>query len=238
MALPTEWVAFYLDEHELAVARDADASRDPYDRVIRPFQAPLGRARQVIVIADRAMQEIAFAELYDRAAKRHLIEQLPVSMALSASGLTFGAGEPRAKTVVGVVLPAANGAPDLPDAYGEVSDIEPLYAKAKRFEGNEATVEALLAEAPRADVIHIAGHTDRPDAAGDDALLFVRAGGTTERVSGKTAASLPIGRPVVVLAACESLRAAPSRRTHALRRDSWKRISELSSSTSGESVPS
>ena len=162
------------------------------------------------------MQGLAFAALYDRTKKRNLVERLPVSMALSASALVFGESKARMSRVVGVVLPAANGAPALPETYGELSDISGLYSQVKRLEGNAATVNAVVLEAANADVLHIAGHTDRPDAAGDDALLFARAGGGTERVSWRTAASLAIGRPVVVLAACESLRVAPSLRAQAL----------------------
>lgn len=211
---PDEWITFFIDERTLDVHRDASRSDDVYDRVVRPFEARLASARQLVVIADPSLRDQNFGALYDPAKKQHLFERLPVSTALSASSLDVAPGA-IARSVVAVALPAQQ-APDLPETEGELRDVGSAYANARLIEGADATVDSLVRAAPHADVLHIAGHTDRQGSAGDTALLFARGAGTAQRVSWKEAASLSIGRPVVVIAACESLRVAASPRAHAM----------------------
>jgi tetratricopeptide (TPR) repeat protein len=188
---------FCLTESSIDAA-PLDASGDPYETVVRPFEQQLAHARQLIVVAGGTpLQNVSFAALYDAKQQRHLIEEMPVSMAESASSLDVSSPvAPR--SVVALALPSGGGIAALPESAPEVDDIERLYPQALKR-------DALT----RADVIHISGHTEQ--LAGDDALIFGDA-----RVSGSVASSMSIGHPIVVLAACETLRASPAARARTL----------------------
>jgi CHAT domain-containing protein len=95
---------------------------------------------------------------------------------------------------------------NLSEEEGELADVTSMYAKAARL---DPSVDALGGAG--ADVIHIAGHTERMPGRGDDALLF--RGGP---VAWSRIAEMKLARPVIVLAACDTLRAPPYPRTHAL----------------------
>ena len=65
------------------------------------------------------------------------------------------------------------------------------------------TFPELVAAAEKAGVLHLAGHTLKQDQTGDAVIVF----GRGERISWRQAAAASIaGSPVVVLAACETLR--------------------------------
>jgi tetratricopeptide (TPR) repeat protein len=230
--LPGEVVAFTITANDFRVARsaidrgsltdlvarDGDASATLFNILIRPSLPSIERARQLIVVADPLLQGLSFAGLYDSSKKQRLVESMPVSMALSASSLLPEPRAPRARSVLAMVLPS--GEQDqtvaLPGAQSEAGDVGAIYGKAVAIDPSDASVASLLREAPRADVIHIAGHTQRQPGPGDDALLFAARGGGVERVTWRGLAAMPIGHPIVVLAACETLRVPASPRAHAL----------------------
>jgi CHAT domain-containing protein len=103
-------------------------------------------------------------------------------------------------TAMIVALPSGE-AHALPETTAEAGEINRFYPGAI---AKEPTSFATFADAARdARIIHIAGHTERQRGPGDVALLF----GGGERVSWKTIAARHFdGAPVVVLAACETLR--------------------------------
>jgi hypothetical protein len=208
VVLPNELVAFAITAERIDVVRRASSS-DLYEALIRPFEQTLAGARQLIVVADRPLQGVSFAGLYDSEKHRYLIEQMPVSMAESASALTISDSLPVARTVVAMALPTAGAPAALAESATEVAEVQGIYPRSLR--AREATVAALAREAAGADVVHISGHTERQAGGGDDALLFAG-----ERMSWRRAASMSIGHPVVVLAACETLRVPDSPRAHAL----------------------
>jgi tetratricopeptide (TPR) repeat protein len=193
-----------VERHKFAV----NVSSDLYDVLVRPFETQLGRSRQIIVVAgDTPLQNVAFAALYDAKRRHYVVEEMPVSIAESASSLEVSrAAVPH--SVVAVALHSRDGTPDLPGSVQEVNDIGGLYPRAVR---SVANVMTLLHDAATVDVIHISGHTEQLVGGGDDALLFDDA-----RLSGSIVASMSIGHPIVVLAACETLRTAPTPRARAL----------------------
>jgi CHAT domain-containing protein len=232
MVLPSELVAFVVAPQRLGVSRapitassldalaapqDDAADRALYDLLIRPSEASLNVARKLIVVADPSLQQVCFAALLDSTTNRRLIERMPVAMAPNAGSLKLDELAVPA-SVLAIALPSGErtGTAALPEGAAELADIRGVYAKAVEIDADRATVSAFTAAAPAAAVIHITGHTERQPGLGDAALLFRGAGAAVEPVTWSRIAELNLGQPVVVLAACETLRVPPSPQAHTL----------------------
>jgi CHAT domain-containing protein len=203
IALPEEIVAICVTSRDAAMAKHAVDFNEArlYDAIIRPFDSLLAGSRQLIVVADRALQAVPFAALYDSSAKRYLVERLAVSTAMSAGTLRpmqHGA----ANALLAVALPSGESNAGLPETSREIGDVSALYASAVTIAPEQATFAAFADAAPNANVIHIAGHTQRQSDDAGTALLFAH-----DRVTWSSIALRRLPRmPVVVLAACETLR--------------------------------
>jgi CHAT domain-containing protein len=201
VTLPSEVIAFSVSERGVTVARTTTAGDDLYARLIAPLKLD---ARQLIVVPGRHFEGVPFAALFDRRTKRYLVEQTPVSIAISATSLQR-AGTRAPQSVLAVALPTGAA---LPESERETSDVRALYRQSSSI----APTFAAFAKALKADVVHIAGHTEREPGAGDAALLFA-----DERVSWKRIAHEPMfDGGTIVLAACETLRAPRDPQTRAL----------------------
>jgi len=255
--LGDELAAFCITANGMSVSRTR-ATGDEYERFIRPSEIAIQGAKELIVVPDPRLENVAFAALYDSAKRQYLIERMAVATAVSAaslSGLLIRHPEPfdsaqgslvegpgreegaekdheRATppprsldkpalsgveglgmtAMIAVALPSGE-AHALPETSAEVGEINRLYSNAI---AKEPASFATFADAARdARIIHIAGHTERQRGPGDVALLF----GGGERVSWRTIAGRHFdSAPVVVLAACETLRSprAPGIRTRSL----------------------
>jgi CHAT domain-containing protein len=105
----------------------------------------------------------------------------------------------------------------LPETETEVRDVAGLYAHVSTISPANATLAQLRIAARGANIVHIAGHTERQPGGGEQALLFIGASGKTERVSWKTIVASPaVNHGVLVLAACETMRPPPSAATRGL----------------------
>ncbi|HEX6098194.1 MAG TPA: tetratricopeptide repeat protein [Thermoanaerobaculia bacterium] len=210
IALPGEVVSICVTGDEAAMERrpfrsSADLHADLYAAVIRPFDALLAGRRHLIVVADRALSGVAFAALYDSTAKRHLIERMAVSTAMSASALRPMQRSRAPGALLAVALPSGDAA-GLPDSLREVDDVHTLYANAVTIPPEHVTFDAFAAAAAHASVIHLAGHTQRPSEDDGTALVFAR-----DRVTWRTIADRRLPHaPTVVLAACNTLRSPAS----------------------------
>jgi len=163
---------------------DARAAR-LYDRLVKPAEPSLRRARRILISADGPLHRLPWAALRRR--HRYLVEQWPIH--LTASTTVYGetrrgrrpAGDPgswrlvalgdpeyprRAKPepqaftdseVRSVVRRGLNLEP-LPATREEIEKIAALFPKAETFLGREATEEHAKQAAPRADLFHFAGH--------------------------------------------------------------------------------
>lgn len=216
VVLPEEVVGLSITAGEALIVRRPAADLRTldetklYDLLIRPAQAQLARSDRLIVVADPLLRGIPFAALYDSAAGQRLVERLPVAMALRAGTLHRLPAHP-ARSLVSVQLAAGGSAPALPGAGEEIGQIGRLYPRAQAIDG--ATFPRLVQAARQADVIHIAGHTEKATGSEESVLVF----GEGERVTWRRAAAAPIGgAPVVVLAACETLRNAETARLRSL----------------------
>jgi CHAT domain-containing protein len=217
-----------LNEEQVAVLASASSGEDAmpalmalYDAIVRPVDATLAGASRVIVVADPRLEGVPFAALFDRGARRFLVERVAVAMASSATSLMHDDAPHRLASVVAIGLPsgAAAAVRGLPESEREVQDIAQLYAHAIRIAPAEATWVAFTRAASRnIDMLHIAGHTERQPGAGDAALLFAGAPGeSVNRITWKSiSAASRIDAKVVVLSACETLRRPVSANTRAL----------------------
>ncbi len=199
----------------IADVRDDVAARELFDLLIRPVENALARADRVIVVADPLLENVPFAALYDEKTHAYLVERLAVMRAVSASSLRDDVERRVPRSVAAIALPplTAGALAALPAAGQELSEVSQIYPRATRIAGADATVSAVIQSAADADVVHIAGHTEREPGIGEAALVL--AGG--HRMSWRTiAASRLTSRPVVVLAACETLRVPRTAQTFAM----------------------
>jgi Uncharacterized protein conserved in bacteria len=219
VALPDEIAGFVIGERELTVERspasrvrllaltgrmatdDDNAARELYDLLIRPHDKELAHAKRLIIVPDRALGDIPFGALLDATTGQRLLERMTVATASDAGSLRPSGAGVATRSLVAVSLPAA-GRDALPETRGELQGIAALYGDSASIPADRATFAAVVDAARHADVIHIAGHTERQPGAGDPALVFAG-----ERISWRTAATVALHRQtVVVLAACETLR--------------------------------
>lgn len=224
-AFDDEVVTFCLTERELVANRvrmtrgtlaqlaqrtDADARARLYDALVRPSESAIGNARHLIVVSDPELEGLPFGALYDSASRAYLIERIAVSSAMSASSLER-VDAARATSVAAVALPSgeAAGSAALPKAARELDAVRALYP---RSTSSESTSISQLAAAS-ADVVHIAGHTQRRAGVDEAGLRF----GDTEWASWRSiAASRFAPTSTIVLAACQSLRRPGSSHAFAL----------------------
>lgn len=236
VVLPEELLAFCITADSIQAARsavtsaqlaelvsqdgNASAAARLYDWLIRPSQLGIAAARQLIVVPDPVLESVSFAGLWDAREKRHLIERLAVAVAPSASSLLRDTGERDLQSVTAIALPAGEQGKNvaLPQASAELQEIASLYRHAVVLGGSNATLEALRTHARDAAVIHIAGHTERRGRTGESVLAFLGPEGSgLEYVSWRNVAAMSLrSRPVVVLAACETLQRPRSPQTFAL----------------------
>jgi len=236
-AMPDELITLAIAEDDVAVARrmrpsDAlpllaneilsesgtTAAAALYDDVIRPIDAVLAHAREVVIVPDRRLGSVPFAALYDSSLRRHLIERFAVSIASNAGSLSRDDEHAAVPSLAAITLPSGEEeSVALPEAEREAREVAAVYTRAESIPPVRATLAALRSAAAVADVVHIAGHTERQPGGGEQALLFAGTPGKLERVSWKTiVAPPPMHAGVIVLAACETLRAPASAGTDAL----------------------
>ncbi|HEY0156476.1 MAG TPA: CHAT domain-containing protein [Thermoanaerobaculia bacterium] len=236
--LPGELVVFAIAENDMQTARrPADAARLTalaeaslteqgtaassalYDELVRPVEALLARVQHVIVVPDPRLENVPFAALFDARSGAHLVERVSVAIAATSRSLQRDGG--RAGTsLVTMSLPAGEtaGTAALPQAREELAEIGALYPRTMGIAAGEATLSALRKALADADVVHVAGHTERQPTGGEFALLLAGPDGVgLQRASANTIAARPLPRaPLLVLAACETLRPPASAETRAL----------------------
>jgi len=229
-ALPDEVVAFAAAENDAAVKRtritrtrlvrvaaaaengDAAALRELFDVLIRPCARLLEQREAMIVIADRRLERVPFAALYDASRRMHLVQYVSVAMASSAAALdNVETNAPR--EITAITLPSGERVAThaLPEASGEAGEIAPLYARAHVIPAANASY-ASLHDALRHDaVVHVAGHTERQPGSDETILRF--SGGdraTWSRIAADPLEQAMARNTIVVLAACDTLRGSTS----------------------------
>lgn len=184
------------------------AARELYELLIPP---DLDRGRQLCLIPDKSLHQLAFASLVSPA-RKYLLEEFALFYAPSASVLVLATEHARRKGRAGdeKLLSVGNpdfdrdlhpGLPDLRDAEVEAKAVGASYRQPLELLGGGATKEAFLRNFTDAEVIHFAGHfLANPQSPGDSKLLFA-AGDLRSAELGRY--KLPRAR-LVVLSACET----------------------------------
>ena len=210
--LPDEVVAFAIASDDVTVARSrvpqeqlADLSpSELFELLIRPSERLVDRGNMLIVVADRPLERIPFAALYDAKRKCSLIERIAVAVAPSAAALD-GRAVRTPRSVVAMQLPAFDK--PLLETGGEVESIARIYAQTRVIAARDATFRALHDAAREQTIVHIAGHTELQAGSEDDALRF----SDGERATWSRIVHERYDRAtIVVLAACNTLRRSPS----------------------------
>jgi tetratricopeptide (TPR) repeat protein len=230
--LPAEVVSFAISGNDIAVNRhpiaraalaalvtraatltDEAALRELHEVLIARAEPHLGSAQQLIIVSDPQLEGVPFAALIDRSG-RPLIARLPIATAMSATALTTPAASTSSRMLLAVGLPSGNRTRSaaLPEIEGELADVAAAYRNSSKVSPSQATLATVGDAVPGADVVHIAGHTERQRGADDAALVF-----GDQTATWSTIAAMPLRRhAVVVLAACETLRRPRSQQTRAL----------------------
>jgi CHAT domain-containing protein len=212
--LPREIVAFFVSADRVEVRRTPiDRDRVPsldeaalYGALVKPAEPLLLAARRVIFVPDRHLADVPFAALHD--GERYLLERVSIAAAPSATSLQVLPDPHGPRSLVAVVLPSGdeNRTVALRESGAEIDDVRDFYDQATVLPPQTATFDAFRDAVRDAGVVHVAGHTSREPGLGDDALAFA---GKSVNWRAITAAALP-KEPIVILAACETLR-RPSR---------------------------
>ena len=227
VVLPEETVLFALDARGLSVTRqrvrreewsdlatrvaggDREASSRAFELLVRPLTF-LREVRTLIVVSDALLDSMPFAALYDAHTGQYLVEQVRVVMAESVASLRVAPVKSRQRSVFAAALPSGDsaGSITLPDTAAEIADVADAYAQHVVLPESRSTFAAFAAAARDADVVHVSGHTGDDGNGGTSALVFSgRDGAPPERVTWRAIANMLLPRmPIVVLAACDTLR--------------------------------
>ena len=176
-----------------------------YRLLIAPVQQRLSGVDELVLIPDRQLHAVAFAALWDDAAKRYLIEQYTIRFAPAAP--SSGAGEDRSLSPALVVAdPPAARWPSLPASREEGARIAALYG-ATLLEGAAATRAAFVELAQRSALVHYAGHANSDAGESYGALLLAGSANDSGILGSSEIAALALShRPLIVLAACGTFR--------------------------------
>jgi CHAT domain-containing protein len=188
----TGWVHDYLDR---LTSRTRHHLATLYDLLLRPIEERLG-ARRLVVVPHRTLHYVPFHALHDGTS--YVIERREVCYAPSASVLRYCIAQPRRPLRSAALF----GFPDaqVPRVRDEVSTLAPLFPKATLLLDNQATLGALHAQAPVADVLHLACHGQfRPDNPLFSSLRLADGWLTVRDAYG-----LDLNCQLVVLSACET----------------------------------
>ena len=166
-----------------------------YDRVLRRIEEKIGN-RHLVIVPHRGLYYLPFQALYD--GKSYLIERREVSFAPSAVVLQQCLARPESQFRTALLLGVADET--IPRVYEELDALNQIFGDINRYSDKAATTEVFRANAPHADVIHVACHaqfrSDNPLFSG----LRLSDGWFTAR----DAYGLKLNCGLVTLSACET----------------------------------
>jgi CHAT domain-containing protein len=190
-----------------------------YEWLVRPLAADLGAAETpLVIVVDGALASVPFPALFDARGARYLVEDHSLRFAVRLGGAA-PADPPRA---AGGVLLVADPAFDrrehpllerLPRAGEEIGRIARAWPGAAVLAGPAATARAFTDALARAQVVHFAGHAVFDDQRPERSyMVLAPAPGAPGAVTAAELAALDLRHVrLVVLAACRTVRAGPSR---------------------------
>jgi len=139
------------------------------DLVIGKILPLIRGMRRLVVIPDRALEEIPFAAILDRATEKYLVQSYEINLCYSANIYVHALELERAMTVKSapdvMVMgdPAFDSSilhdlPRLPYAESEAKSVARLYSSSHLVLGEQATRKVFSEGLSRFDVMHFAGH--------------------------------------------------------------------------------
>lgn len=144
------------------------AAEQLYDLLIAPAEPLLDRRKQIFVVPDKMLNELAFQSLISPVTGRYLIEDYAIAVSPSASLLIACSREASTRTnneesLLSVALThfdqrEVGGLPDLPSAAKEARSIADCYTSRRLLVGDRAGKKTVMTEMEGASVIHIASH--------------------------------------------------------------------------------
>lgn len=178
----------------LALARKLHA------RLIAPMAATLGQ-QALLIVPHGGLHYLPFGALHD--GKQFLLEQHALRITASTSALQYLRRAPDAAKGPALILGNPTG--DLPSAEAEARRLGHLLGGSRLLIGGQATRQALLAGAPRAGTLHIAGHavfdTDAPL---QSKLILAPDGSDDGEFRINDIYGLDLAADLVTLSACET----------------------------------
>lgn len=213
-----ERVGAVMESSARAEAPEADLAR-LYDLLIRPFRTHLGAAETpLLILADGEVAAVPFAVLLDSRRHRYLLEDHSVRLAATlADANRPGPPVDAARAPLLVADPDFEVAQfpmldRLRGAQAEVDALAAVYPRSLKLSGSLATRDAFVANAPRASLIHYAGHAVFDDARPERSLLVLTGAGESGRLTAEAVSSLRLnGVRLVVLSACRTVRSREGR---------------------------
>jgi len=190
-----------------------------YELLVLPVEERLGPAgTPLVILVDGEIAGVPFNALLDAGRDRYLVQDHPMRFAATLAE----AGRRASRTVRSapallVADPAFDAAQyptldRLRGARAEVDSLRTVYPASVVLQGDAATRDALRDHAPRASVIHYAGHALFDDARPERSALVLAGPDTTGRLTAEAVNALQLqGVRLVVLAACRTVRAREGR---------------------------
>jgi CHAT domain-containing protein len=166
-----------------------------YDLLLRRVEPRLG-GRRLVVVPHRALHYVPFHALHD--GDSYVVERREVSYTPSAGVLRHCLEKPTRPFERALLLGVADE--QTPRVRDEIKALAPLFPDSLTLLDADATLEALRAHAPTADVLHLACHGQfRPDS---PLFSSLRLGDGWMTVH--DAYTLDVGAGLVTLSACET----------------------------------
>jgi len=180
--------------------------------LVAPVAQMLRGTQTLIVVPDRELHAVPFAALYDGRRGRYVVDDFSVSVTPSAGAILRPAFKEELKPVLVVGDPHEEGAPELTEAAGEAVAIAAMYESSTLLAGEDATRARFIAAAQHSGLIHFAGHaeSDVTDTLGAIHLAGDNAHASGDLDSNVIAALKLRNSPLVILAACGTMRGEPS----------------------------
>jgi CHAT domain-containing protein len=194
--------------------------RTLYDLLVRPVRDRLGAPETpLVILADGEVAAVPFAALLDGRRNRYLVEDHSLRFAATLSDAARPAppAGASARPALLVADPAFDAAeyPTLDRLRGTRAEVEALraiYPAHVVLDDTLATREAFSSHASRASLIHYAGHAVFNDARPERSALVLAGADTTGRLTAGAVNALQLrGTPLVVLSACNTVRAREGR---------------------------
>ena len=174
--------------------------------LLKPVRHRIATAEKLIIVPDRFLYNVPFSALYDPESGRYLVEQHVIVIGPSASFCVAHTVAVHRSPALIVGDPQREDSERLPGSLAEAGAIARLYPGAALLTGRDATVKNFMNVAPRCALIHYAGHARHALDAGGTMLMASTDDGRDLLTEAEIAAMHLDRAPLVVLAACGTLR--------------------------------